>query len=122
MRETARRARAQVRQLVRADRARNRARRALLTGKPQSMRTHLVGRGLDATLAKNYAGTVSKNVPVAADQVETKRKLKKHSRRTGTFPMFVYTARQVDRALTAYLKKGGPRRASDRAAFAALAH
>ena len=111
--------RAQLRDLRRANTARKTARRAVATGKPQPMRTHLLARGLDPRLAKNYAGAVSRKVPVAADQVERPRKLK--GRTVALFPTYVYTARQVDRALRAYVANGGPGRKTDRAAFVSVA-
>ena len=112
-------ARAKLRDLRRANSARRGARRAVATGRPQPMRTHLLARGLDPKLAKNYAGAVSRKVTVAADQVERPRKLK--GRVVALFPTYVYTARQVDRALRAYTANGGPKRPADRAAFLAVA-
>lgn len=111
--------RAKLRELRRANSARRGARRAVATGEPQPMRTHLLARGLDPRLAKNYAGAVSRKVPVAADQGERPRKLK--GRVVALFPTYVYTVPQVDRALRAYTANGGPRRPADRVAFLAVA-
>lgn len=96
-----------------------RARKAMATGLPQPMRTHLVARGLDPKLAKNYAGTVSRNVPVAADQVDRRKRLK--GGKVAYLPTYIYTTCQVDRALHVYTTKGGPKRPTDRAAFLAVA-
>lgn len=115
---SSRQARRQLRDLRRANTAKRRAVRAVATGRPQPMRVHLLALGLDPMRAKNYAGTVSRNVGVAADQVDVRRKLK--GRKVATFPAYVYTGRQVVRALATYLRKGGPRRPADRFAFAAL--
>lgn len=112
-------ARAKLRDLRRANTARRGARRAVATGRPQPMRTHLLARGLAPKLAKNYASAVSRKVPVAADQVERARKLK--GRVVALLPTYLYTARQVDRALRAYTANGGPKRPTDRAAFLAVA-
>lgn len=117
--ESNRRRRAAIRELRRGNRARARAVKAVATGTAQTMGTHLLALGVPRKLAKSYAGTVSKNVPVHADQVTVTRKLK--GRRRGTFTAFTYTRRQVARALATYVTKGGPRRASDRAAFTAAA-
>lgn len=114
--------RSALRQLRNANRDAQRARRAVATGTAQPMRTHLLALGLDGKLAKAYAGAVSRNIKVHADRVQVVRKLKRNSRRTGTFPAYTYTSGQARRALAAYLAKGGPAaRKDDRAAFYALA-
>jgi hypothetical protein len=119
MNATARHARRQLRDLRATNRAQRRARRAVATGTAQTMRTHLLALGVDAKLAKVYAGTVSRNVGVAADQITVTIKLK--GRRTAQKPAYVYTGRQVARALAAYTAKGGPKRTTDRAPFFAAA-
>lgn len=96
-----------------------RARKAMATGQPQPMRVHLVARGLDPRLAKNYAGSVSRKVLVAADQVDRRKRLK--GGKVACLPTYVYTACQVDRALRTYVTCGGPGRKSDRPAFVAIA-
>lgn len=96
-----------------------RARKAMSTGQPQPMRIHLLARGLDPKLAKNYAGSVSRKVPVAADQVDRRKRLK--GGKVAYLPTYIYTVPQVARALRAYTANGGPKRPTDRAAFLAVA-
>lgn len=116
MRPAARHARRQLRDLRRNNQARHQARRAVNTGTPQTMRTHLLALGIPTRLAKTYAGTVSRNIPVAADQTTVKIKLK--GRRTAHKPAYRYTTRQIQRALHTYVAiKGGPKRPADKAAF-----
>ena len=103
--------RAQLRELRRIGKARK-----LATGNAP-MSVHLRARGLDHDVIRRYSGAVSRKAPTAAAQVIRARKVRTNSRRTITVPVWVYTPRQAQRAIAAYLANGGPRKAADRAAF-----
>jgi hypothetical protein len=72
---TSRNRRATLRGRTRANRAYDRAIKAVATGAPQPVRTHLLAVGLPAPVAKRYSGAFSRGIgsPVTTD---VKRKIR----------------------------------------------
>lgn len=92
------------------------ARLAVAADDVQSVRTHLVARGLDDKLAARFAGAVSKK---AGDPAGTRQAVKKlKGRRTARFDVRLFTTAQMDAVLAVY--RPGKDKAAQRA-FLALA-
>lgn len=109
-----------ARQIVKARRAQataeKRARRAIASDGTQSVRTHLVARGLDDKLAHRFAGAVSRKAGEAA--ATTTKTAKKKGRTVHTVPVKLFTVTQIDAVLAVY--RPSKDRAAQRA-FLALA-
>lgn len=81
--------RAQVRAMVRENRAHGRAVRNIATGAPQTAKTHLIAVGIDTATAARFAPAFSRSViPTAA--ATTKVKLTRRSRKTKTVAVKLY--------------------------------
>lgn len=114
MNSKARTNRATIKARATAFRSARKARRALATGRPQTAKTHLVGRGLAPTLAKRFAGAFSKGVTPTAI-AETVIKLK--GRVTKRVAVKLYDSTVFAARLATYR----PRDKAAAAAFHALA-
>lgn len=115
MKPAARKARNQIRQMTRTQRAASRARRQIATGAPQTARTHLVAAGLDDATAKRFAGAFSaRQTPTAT--ATTKVKLK--GRRTKRVTVKLYDSA----AFTARLATYRPKDKTAAARFERIAH
>ncbi len=101
--ESSRHRRSQIRTLVRSNRARSRAIKALRANSEQPLKLHLLARGLDLATAQRFAGAMSRTIRVAASQRTTAIKL--HGRRVRIVPVWTYRAAQVDKALATYRPK-----------------
>lgn len=118
-RAAARTARANLRNLVRANRAAARARRQVATGTPQTARTHLVAAGLSDADAKRYAGAFSRSV-IATDTVRATMRNPKGKRR-GSRKMRVAVKVYDVATFRARLAAYRPKAADAAARFEALA-
>jgi hypothetical protein len=100
--KTNRTRRATLKQRATLNRATQRARRNVATGKPQTARTHLTAAGIDDTTAKRFAGAFSRGI--IADQITTTRiKLKGRTRKTVQAKL--YTLTTFANRLTTYRPK-----------------
>ncbi|TRO58542.1 hypothetical protein [Streptomyces sp. IB201691-2A2] len=67
--------RATIRRRANTQRAASKDRRTLAAATPQTAKTHLIGRGLDAATAKQFAGAFSRGVqPTATGETSVKLK------------------------------------------------
>ncbi|AVH57798.1 MULTISPECIES: hypothetical protein [Streptomyces] len=113
-RATRRTLRATLRLRAAATRTLRKATRALASGQPQTAKTHLIGRGLDPTTAKRFAGAFSKGVTPTATS-ETVIKLKGRARKAVAVKLY------DSAAFMARLRVYRPKSPTAAAAFAALA-
>ncbi|MFI7278488.1 hypothetical protein [Streptomyces sp. NPDC049879] len=118
MNANARNARRIVRDRSRQARAERAARRAVAADPIQSVRTHLVARGLDVRLADRFASAVSRKAGQGTAVGRITKKVPGKGRAVRTYDVKLFSAAQMDTVLAAY------RPAKDRAAqraFLALA-
>lgn len=115
MNASTRKARRNLRDRTRTQRAASRARRNVNTGTPQTARTHLVAAGLDDATAKRFAGAFSTRVTPTA---VTETTVKLRGRATKRVPVKLY-----DRAaFTARLAVYRPKDKTAAARFEAIAY
>lgn len=96
--------RAQLRTMIRENRAHNRAVRNVNTGTPQPARTHLLAAGIDDATAHRFAGAFSRNVEATATTT-TRVKLTSRSRKTKRVAVKLYDRNTFAARLAVYRPK-----------------
>lgn len=99
-----RRRRAQVRAMVRENRAHGRAVRNVATGAPQTAKTHLIAVGIDTATATRFAPAFSRSV-LATGTTTGQIKLTRKSRKTKTVAVKLFNLETFKARLQTYRPK-----------------